>query len=142
MKSKNWKKPYLNFFIMAKLPLKWIIIVACLTFSGLLFTNEKIITAWSGFWLWSWHHSHYDFSSRSALVIFLKVNFPQLPLIRILFIHHCEYGSEGNATPVGSFPRLKFVVWVIANTKKVDKFNCWLFCYCTLPIKHSFNFAS
>jgi hypothetical protein len=37
---------------MAKLPLKWIIIVACLTFSGLLFTNEKIITAWSGFWLW------------------------------------------------------------------------------------------
>jgi hypothetical protein len=38
---------------MAKLPLKWIIIGVCLIISGLFFTNEKIMTAWSGFWLWS-----------------------------------------------------------------------------------------
>jgi len=42
---------------MAKLPLnfplKWIIIATALAFSSLLFTNEKIVTAWSGFWLWS-----------------------------------------------------------------------------------------
>jgi len=47
---------------MAKLPLnfplKWIIIAVCLIFSGLFFTNEKIMTAWGKFWLWSWHHSH------------------------------------------------------------------------------------
>jgi len=42
---------------MAKLPsnfpLKWIIIATAFIFSGFLFTNEKIVTAWSGFWLWS-----------------------------------------------------------------------------------------
>jgi len=53
-------------------------------------------------------------------------------ILIILFKEGQKDGSEGNATPVGSFPRLKFVVWVIASTKKVDKFNCWLFCYCTL----------
>jgi len=42
---------------MAKLPLnfplKWIIIAVCLMISGLFFTNEKIMTAWGKFWLWS-----------------------------------------------------------------------------------------
>jgi hypothetical protein len=37
---------------MAKLPLKWIIIGVCLI-SGLFFTNEKIMTAWTGHWFWS-----------------------------------------------------------------------------------------
>jgi len=34
-------------------PLKWIIIAVCLIFFGLFLTNEKILSAWDKFWLWS-----------------------------------------------------------------------------------------